>query len=69
MPQVFELARDAGADSAALYRFAQLHMDLYDEALQIAGRTKEPVSISSEDLAPALRVFRREPAVPNLKAS
>jgi glycosyltransferase involved in cell wall biosynthesis len=69
MPQVFELARDAGADSAALYRFAQLHMDLYDEALQIARRTKEPVSISSEDLAPALRVFRREPAVPNLKAS
>jgi glycosyltransferase involved in cell wall biosynthesis len=66
MPQVFELARDAGADSAALYRFARLHIDLYNEAVEIARRKREPLSISSADLAPARRVFRCETVVPKI---
>ncbi|MBO0797738.1 MAG: glycosyltransferase, partial [Blastocatellia bacterium] len=64
MPQVFELARDAGADATILHQFAQLHIDLYDDALEIARRTRTPVSISAADLAPARRVFRQELALP-----
>lgn len=60
MPQVFELARDAGADPAILHKFAQLHIDLYEEAIGIAHRSNTPLAISPADLAPARRVFRRE---------
>ena len=65
MPRVFELARDAGADPAILYQFAQLHAQLFDEAVAIAGKSGIPVAIAPEDLAAARRVFRQNLALPN----
>ena len=64
MPRVFELARDAGADPIVLHDFAQIHMGLYDEALQIAANAKQPIPIAAEDLGSARRVFRRKLALP-----
>jgi len=64
MPRVFELARDAGADSAVLHDFAQIHARLYDEAVQIALDTNEPIRIDPDELGPARRVFRKELALP-----
>jgi hypothetical protein len=66
MPQAFELARDAGADPAMLYQFAQLHARLFDEAVAIAGKSGTPIAVTSGDLAPAGRIFRRNLALPNL---
>lgn len=66
MPRVFELARDAGADAKVLNDFAQIHVGLYDEAIQIAADLKQPIPIAAEDLEPARRVFRRELVVPKL---
>ena len=64
MPRVFELARDAGADSAVLHDFAQIHARLYDEAVQIALDANEPIRIDPDELGPARRVFRKELALP-----
>ena len=68
MPQTFELARDAGADPAVLHRFAQLHVQLFDEAVAIAGKSGVPIAVILEDLAPARRVFRRDLSLPNSKS-
>jgi len=64
MPQIFELARDAGADPTTLNQFAQIHVGLYDEAIQIAAESRVPISIAPSDLAPAYRVFRAKLPVP-----
>jgi len=69
MPRVFELARDAGVDSAVLHGFAQIHAELYDEAVQIAIDTNEPISITPNELEPAHRVFRKELTLPKLRES
>jgi glycosyltransferase involved in cell wall biosynthesis len=67
MPRVFELARDAGADPTVLNDFAQIHVGLYDEAIQIAASSKQAIPIATEDLEPARRVFRRNLVVPKLE--
>lgn len=66
MPRVFELARDAGADPVALNDFAQMHVQLYDEAMQIAVGANQPIPIAADDLGPARRVFRRNIVLPDL---
>jgi hypothetical protein len=64
MPRVFELARDAGVDPIVLNDFAQSHVGLYDEAIQMVAGEKQPIPVAAEDLEPARRVFRRELVVP-----
>jgi glycosyltransferase involved in cell wall biosynthesis len=67
MPRVFELARDAGVDPIVLNDFAQIHVGLYDEAIQMVAGEKQPIPVAAEDLEPARRVFRRELVVPKLR--
>jgi glycosyltransferase involved in cell wall biosynthesis len=64
MPQVFELARDAGSNSVVLNEFAQVHISLYDEAIQLAADAKLPIPIAASETGPARRVFRKDLAVP-----
>ena len=64
MPRVFELARDAGADPITLHDFAQVHVKLFDEAVQLAVDANTPIPIATGDLGPARRVFRKELVVP-----
>jgi hypothetical protein len=64
MPQVFELAREAGADPVRLQRFASLHLGLYEEAVRIAAEVGLAVPVVADELHPAHRVFRTRPALP-----
>jgi glycosyltransferase involved in cell wall biosynthesis len=65
MPQVFELAREAGADPVQLQRFASLHLTLYNESIVgIASDTGVVTQIAPCELRAAHRVFRTRPSLP-----
>ena len=65
MPLVFELAKEAGVDSATLYHWAQTHRTLFGDAIEIAQEKEFPVHLNEyTDLEPAYRVFRERLALP-----
>ena len=65
MPEVFELARDAGVDSRKLYDWSRIHINLYEEALRLADANGAIVDLGPDDLDCAKRVFRQEIQLPS----
>lgn len=60
MPMVFELAREAGVNSAKLYQWARMHNDLLEDALRIAKAENFMIHLDDPgDLEIGYRVFRR----------
>ena len=64
MPLVFELAKTAGLDSRQLKTWSNVHLGLFEEAVQISKETGAPVNICAEDLEVSWRVFRKRLTLP-----
>lgn len=65
MPLVFELAREAGVTEDKLRPWADMHVDLFEDALGIARDQKLPVHFDEpQDLRPGARVFLKEIHLP-----
>ncbi len=65
MPMIFNLAREAGVDSAKLWKWAQMHVSLFYEAAQINIQNNAVAHISlPADLIFASRFFRQPIILP-----
>lgn len=60
MPLAIDLARQAGVDPARLQSWADAHLALFDEAMDIAKRQGWTVALEAEHTALAQRVFRAQ---------
>jgi glycosyltransferase involved in cell wall biosynthesis len=60
MPQAFALARDIGVDPVRLQQWADLHLDLFREALKIAKTRGAPHGLTPEMLELAHIHFRKD---------
>jgi glycosyltransferase involved in cell wall biosynthesis len=58
MPMAFALARDAGVDPRRLQGWADLHLDLLKEALDMSSANGWPVRLGATDLPLAQSTFR-----------
>jgi glycosyltransferase involved in cell wall biosynthesis len=67
MPQAFALARDVGVDPVLLQKWADLHLDLFREALAIARDRDTPYGLTPAMLELAHIHFRRN-VTPELEA-
>jgi len=59
MPQVFQLAREAGVDPRKIWLWTQAHKQLFDEAMDVSINLKVPAHIDlPKDIQQALIIFR-----------
>lgn len=65
MPEVFDLAREAGVDARKVWQWTGAHHDLFEDAARIAVERDTPAHLALRpDLESAHRVFRRRPSIP-----
>lgn len=65
MPGVFDLARDAGVDEGLIWRWTQLHFDLFDEAARLAEFNGVSVHVEiPQAVKNGYRVFGRMVRIP-----
>jgi glycosyltransferase involved in cell wall biosynthesis len=65
MPQLLDLAREAGLAPDLLDRWAQVHQDLFYESIEIAKAKNETIHIDEAvDLEPWRRIFRKPIEIP-----
>jgi hypothetical protein len=60
MPQVLELARTAGVDSHKIWRWTQLHFNLFKESVKIAKLNKAKLNLNTQEIFNAENFFRQK---------
>jgi len=69
MPEVFDLARDAGVNPQKIWDWTKIHLALFNDAVRIAIGKKTPAHLSVPcDTDNAFRVFRESVKVPKALA-